>query len=117
MKQFKFQKTYSFDERSKEARQIREKYPDRIPFIIEVSNNSGLPELDKAKYLVPKDLSIGQFLFVIRKRLRVPPEKAVVLFIEGKLPPTNALLSEIDSHNKSSDGFVYGLICSENYFG
>ena len=28
-----------------------------------------LDDIDKCKYLVPKDMTMGQFLFVIRKRI------------------------------------------------
>lgn len=59
----------SFDKRKAEGDKIRRKYPDRIPVIVEKAPNSNLKDLDKKKYLVPSDLTIGQFYFLIRKRL------------------------------------------------
>ena len=33
-------------------------------------------DLDKKKYLVPSDLTVGQFYFLIRKRISLRPEDA-----------------------------------------
>ena len=33
-----------------------------------------MPDLDKCKYLVPRDLSVGKFLYVVRKRIKLAPE-------------------------------------------
>jgi GABA(A) receptor-associated protein len=46
---------------------IRAKYPDRIPVICEKALKSNLEDIDKKKYLVPSDLTVGQFVYVIRK--------------------------------------------------
>ena len=40
------------------------------------------------RYLVPADLTVGQFVYVIRKRIRVSPEKAIFMFVKNVLPPT-----------------------------
>ena len=42
----------------------------------------------KCRYLVPGDLTVGQFVYVIRKRIRVSPEKAIFMFVKNVLPPT-----------------------------
>ena len=48
------------------ADKIREKYPERIPVIVEKLPKARVGDLDKKKYLVPSDLTIGQFYFLIR---------------------------------------------------
>jgi hypothetical protein len=40
------------------------------------------------RYLVPADLSVGQFVYVVRKRIKLSAEKAIFVFIENTLPPT-----------------------------
>jgi len=67
--------------------------------------------------LVPADLTCGQFLYVIRKRLKLPAEKAVFLFVDGKIPPTTALLSAMYEEHKDKDGFLYMSYSDENVFG
>ena len=42
------------------------KYPDRVPVIVERLPKAQIGDLDKKKYLVPVDLTIGQFYFLIR---------------------------------------------------
>ena len=76
-------KKKSFDCRLKEYSRIAIKYPDRLPIIVEISKNDiNNIKLDKKKYLVPKDLSIAQFMYIIRKRINLTSEKA--LFIESQ---------------------------------
>jgi len=59
-----------------------------------------LPELDKKKFLCPGDLSVGAFLYVIRKRLKLDSEHALFLYVKGNtLPPTSALLSQVYSEH------------------
>ena len=76
-----FKTKNSFNKRSKEAARIKLKYNDRIPVIVEVSKNDKKNiNLDKNKYLVPKDLTVAQFIYVIRKRIKLKPEQAIFMF-------------------------------------
>ncbi|XP_026415578.1 autophagy-related protein 8C-like [Papaver somniferum] len=43
---------------------------------------------DKKKYLVPADLTVEQFVYVIRKRIKFSAEKAIFIFVDNFLPPT-----------------------------
>jgi len=88
-----------------------------VPVICEKVENSDIPEIDKRKYLVPVDLSIGQFVYVIRKRIKLPSEKAIFIFVNDILPPTAALISTIYEEHKDEDGFLYVLYSGENTFG
>ena len=40
------------------------------------------------RYLVPADLTVGQFVYVVRKRIKLSPEKAIFVFVNSTLPPT-----------------------------
>ena len=68
---------------------------------------SDIPTIDKKKYLVPSDLTVGQFCYVIRKRIKLAPEKAIFIFVNEVLPPTAALMSSIYEEHKDEDGFLY----------
>ena len=105
-----------FTERVYEAERILAKYPDRIPIICQRSDKN-VPIIDKEKYLVPKDLTLGQFIYVIRKRIKLTPEKAIYVFINNKLFPTSSLINILYERNKSSDKFLYVSYSSENTFG
>lgn len=88
-----------------------------MPVICEKVENSDIPAIDKHKYLVPGDLSVGQFVYVIRKRIKLPSEKAIFIFVNDILPPTAALISTIYDEHKDPDGFLYVLYSGENTFG
>lgn len=40
------------------------------------------------RYLVPADLTVGQFVYVVRKRIKLSAEKAIFVFVNNVLPPT-----------------------------
>ena len=73
-------KKLPLEKRREESARILAKYPDRIPVIVEKNGGSSVPDIDKCKFLVPTDLTIGQFVYVVRKRIRLEPEKAIFLF-------------------------------------
>lgn len=93
------------------------RFENRIPVICERAEKSNLPEIDRKKYLVPHDLTIGQFVYVIRKRISISAEKAIFIFVDDILPPTAAPMSTIYKEHKDEDGFLYVLYSSENTFG
>ncbi|KAF8379247.1 hypothetical protein HHK36_028679 [Tetracentron sinense] len=105
------------EKRRAEAARIREKYPDRIPVIVEKAERSDIPNIDKKKYLVPADLTVGQFVYVIRKRIKLSAEKAIFIFVDNVLPPTGAIMSTIYDEKKDEDGFLYVTYSGENTFG
>merc|ERR1712216_971310 len=75
----RFKDEHPFEKRVEEADKIRKKHADRIPVICEKAEGSDILEIDRKKYLVPQELTVGQFVYVVRKRLRLPPEKAIFL--------------------------------------
>ncbi|KAF2223204.1 autophagy protein Atg8 ubiquitin like-domain-containing protein [Elsinoe ampelina] len=113
----KFKDEHPFEKRKAEAERIRQKYTDRIPVICEKVEKSDIATIDKKKYLVPADLTVGQFVYVIRKRIKLSPEKAIFIFVDEVLPPTAALMSSIYEEHKDEDGFLYITYSGENTFG
>ncbi|KAK5163605.1 ubiquitin-like protein atg8 [Saxophila tyrrhenica] len=85
--------------------------------ICEKVEKSDIATIDKKKYLVPADLTVGQFVYVIRKRIKLSPEKAIFIFVDEVLPPTAALMSSIYEEHKDEDGFLYITYSGENTFG
>ncbi|TYG41598.1 hypothetical protein ES288_D12G188500v1 [Gossypium darwinii] len=112
-----FKLEHPLERRQAEAARIREKYPDRIPVIVERADKSDVPDIDKKKYLVPADLTVGQFVYVVRKRIKLGPEKAIFIFVKNILPPTAAMMSAIYDENHDEDGFLYMTYSGENTFG
>ena len=105
------------DKRKAESARIRTKYPDRIPVIAEKAAASSIADIDKKKYLVPSDLTMGQFVYVIRKRIKLAPDAAIFIFVNNTLPPAAELMSKIYKDQADEDGFLYVTYSGESTFG
>ena len=115
---FDFKKNNSFEKRIAESDRIKNRYPNRIPIIVSKDNRcKTIDDIDKHKYLVPNDLTIGQFMYVIRKRIKLDSSQALFFFINNILCNNTQTLSEIYNIYKDNDGFLYITYTSENTFG
>ena len=113
-----FKKEYSFTKRHSDAMRIRQKYKDKIPVIVsKYEKSTDIPNIDKNRYLVPRELTVGQFVFVLRKRIDLKPEKAIFLFVDKYLPPTASLMCKLYEEHADEDGFLYITYSGENTFG
>jgi GABA(A) receptor-associated protein len=103
-------------ERLQEAERVLRKHPDRVPVLIESSTPSLV--LDKHRYLVPRDLSVAQFMVVLRKRVKLAAEDALYVFVGGELPKPNTLFGSLyDSQCSEEDRLLYLTVALENTFG
>ncbi|RXI01178.1 hypothetical protein DVH24_001412 [Malus domestica] len=93
-----FKQEHDLEKRRAEAARIREKYPDRIPVIVEKAERSDIPNIDK-------------------KKIKLSAEKAIFIFVDNVLPPTGAIMSAIYEEKKDEDGFLYITYSGENTFG
>ena len=116
-----FVEKYPFDQRLAEAERVIAKYPQRIPVIVEADNNMNQEQcliMSKKKYLVPNDINVGQFLFIIRKRIKLPPEKALFIFVgQNHLVATSCSMARAHCEHKNKDQFLYMTVATENTFG
>ena len=96
---------------------IKKKYPDRVPVIVERSPKSTLPEIDKKKFLVPNNVTVGQFVGIIRERIKMDPAQAMFVFIDNELPSLSTPLVQVYDKYKSDDEALYMTYTGENTFG
>lgn len=117
-KHLSFYNRYKLAERFKESARVLEKYPERIPIICEKNPKcTDLKSIEKEKYLVCHGLTCGQLIYIIRKNLEVPAEKAIYVMINGIIPSTSSSIAELYNVHKNEDGFLYIVYTSENVFG
>lgn len=101
-----------------EIDKLKAKYPGKIPiFVTKAPSARDIPDLPKHKFLAPKDITVGQFVWIIRRQIQLPPEKALFIFVNNTLPTTTSFLSELYSIHKSPDGALRMTYTSENTFG
>lgn len=66
-----------------------------LQVVVEKAPNSQIVDIDKRKFLVPNDISVAQFMWIIRKRIQLSSEKAIFLFVGKVLPQSRYWLHEI----------------------
>jgi GABA(A) receptor-associated protein len=98
---------------------IQAKHPDRVPvFVLRGRGvDPSIPGLPKIKFVVPKDLTFGQFSYVVRHQMSLPAEKALFLFCGNTLLLGSSYIKEIYAQHKSSDGALRVIYMSESTFG
>ncbi|KAH7573321.1 hypothetical protein JRO89_XS03G0116500 [Xanthoceras sorbifolium] len=55
--------------------------------------------LISSRYLVPRDMSMGQFIHILSSRLHLAPGKALFVFVKSTLPPTESPDTNCDRFN------------------
>lgn len=109
-----------------EYKNLRIKYPKRVPVVIKEMKGCTLEKkLEESKYLVPDDLSVAHFIFILRKRLDLEGKSEVAIFLfvhkEGtrdfSIPTASKAFSEIFSQYGFADGHLPMYYATENTFG
>lgn len=103
-----------FEERLSISTNIKQKYPDRIPIIVNTTDFV----MDKYKFLSPANINIHKLLISIRKSIqKLNPNEALFLLINNTIPNNTSLISELYNEYKNNDGFLYITITKESVFG
>jgi GABA(A) receptor-associated protein len=115
---FEFKMLHSFEKRKAESDRISEKYPDKVPLILERSDTSSLPDLEKKKYLMQKDVTIGQLIFIIRKQIKIDESQSIFLLVNNTtVPASGSTIGEVYDKKLDKDGFLYITYSSQQTFG
>merc|ERR1712126_666657 len=97
---WQYKEEHPFEKRRAEGEKIRRKYPDRVPVIVEKSPKARIGDLDKKKYLVPSDLTVGLFYF-----------------LNNVIPPTSATMGSLYQEHHEEDFFLYIAYSDESVYG
>lgn len=122
-----FKQAHSLQERLQQFKKVTDTHPNKIPVIVEravfsagkrnTTAATSLPLIDKNKYLVPGDLTVSQFMHLIRKRIKLANDQALFIYVNGTLPAATAMFSSIYADHKDEDGFLYVQYTGESSFG
>lgn len=117
MKAGDYKKKTLFSQRKEESENILEKYPDRVPVVIEQGAEWSNIALDKHKYLIPNDVTVYHLQYILRKRIKMSDRESIFLFCGTKLLRSDALIQTVYNLNKDPDGFLYLTYSQESVFG
>jgi GABA(A) receptor-associated protein len=119
----------TFEENKYYSNRLTYKYPDRIPVVIEKNEHI---VLENYKYLLPKNITIGQFMSIIRTKMNIASKQALFTFVKSYssskesynsqkesyiLVPMSETIENIYNVHKNRDGFLYIKFGIENTFG
>jgi GABA(A) receptor-associated protein len=118
----KYKKNTTLEERLIKSSKMIALYPDRIPVIVEMSPSSFsysiyMKSCHKIKYLVPYNITMGQFIQILRDKIKIDSSIALFFFINNKVFPITSLIGDIYKNNTDEDGFLYIEFCEESTFG
>jgi len=112
-----FKNKFTLKQRVEESNTVLLKYKDKVPIICEKDNRTIGLDLDKKKYLVPRNLLFGQFIHIIRKRMQLNEHTALFLIVNGvSIPSNTSELGIIYNTHKDIDGYLYITYSFENIF-
>ena len=99
----------SFIGRRAETKIVRTRYPDQIPIITKIRPGSQLPDnLNGARFRAKADLIMSDFLKVVRKKMNLPRDRALVMFASDREMITGEQqLGEVYFKHADRDGFLY----------
>lgn len=123
MKSIMQQSTYNklkqipLEKKQLEIKNLKYKYPNRIPVIVHTSK-SNQPPITKSKFLVENTMTMAQFMTILKKYIEMDKTDAIFLFTEqNTMIPNSWQISDIYHTYKNEDGFLYIEYSLENTFG
>lgn len=116
----------TLSERLSYSDKLNKNYKDCIPVVLtKRKDDKILQDIDKKKYLIPKNLNLTEFLCIIRKKISLTDKQAIFVFIlvnngpktNSLLVPNNRTFEELYNEYHSDDNFLYMVYTTENTFG
>lgn len=118
--QFKFKlQNPDAHKRLEESEKVKQRYPERIPIIIEKDPTSKIKEIDRTKFLVPNDITIADLMLIIRKKLELQKEASMFMLVNGKTSVTGqqGIKEVYENYKDKEDGYLYIAYTSELTWG
>jgi len=114
-----FKQKKSFGSRVKDVKEVKEKYPDKIPVIIERYNREkNLPILEQTKFLIPSEFTMCDLVRCIRRRMNLHPNQSFFFLVNDRaLVSNSATVAEVYEREQDADGFLYIVYASQEMFG
>jgi GABA(A) receptor-associated protein len=119
MKQGSFKKMHTQEKRYNETKVLLEKYPNKIPCIIEVNDTLLSLPVFHTKWLIPEDITVIGLIMKIRNKYTniIKASDGLFLFIGTSVCRPDEMIKNIYNKYKDEDNFLYMTLSKENVFG
>lgn len=98
----------------KEVELIKAKYPHHIPILI----RSNKIHFTQYKYLVNEEVTISEFMMILKKKIKLNSYEAIYLFINNTIPKGSTSLNNLYKSYKDLEiDMLIITVCKENTFG
>jgi len=96
---------------------LSKNFHDKVPVVVNDESGSIL-KTNKSKFLLEKDMTLGQFMCMIRKKNQLTPHEAIYVFCNNVLPKSNTTVLDLwNEHKNKEDDILYMSCSKENTFG
>lgn len=114
-----FKMRHSLPLRQQESSDIMQKFRSKLPIIVEKADSEkNLPDLDRTKFIVPDDMSMTQFIGIVRSRLSLKHTQAFYLLVRNRcLTSMSQTMAEVYWGYKDVDGFLYMTYAAQEMYG
>jgi hypothetical protein len=94
-------------------------HPTRVPVWIErAEGETSVDELDRHKYLIEKDMTMAQVVYIIRNRIKLDSKHALFIFVgKGVLPANTATVGQTYKEHAGEDYMLHVKYRLEKTFG
>ena len=98
---------------------IKQQYPGYIPIIVRTRKNDKGIVLTKSKFLVTNEITLAQFLVILRKKISdINSTESIFLLIDNTMAPVTLTMASIYKEKKDKDtDMLFITVCKENTFG
>lgn len=93
------------------------KHPGLVPVEVVHEQGSSDKKLGTYKYLVQPDMSMGQFMSMLRARLKIDATEGVFLMVGDVLAKNSSTMQDLYALHQDSDNILVITVAKERVFG
>jgi len=103
----------SLQQRQDSILRLMKRYPDKLPIYVDGEN------MLQNKFLVPYDITVSQFLHMLREKIQLGSTESIFLFFgkRREIMASNMIIREVYDRLKEEDDMLYAFYSKENVFG
>lgn len=107
--EFKYMEKYSLEEREKLYARMTKQYPGYVFVILEKLPSANLPVLERNKFAIWDQYSVGHFHHSVRQEMQLRPDVPMFFFCPDRIPigSDSTRMCELHKRLAAEDGHIY----------